>query len=75
MWGSIAVAIAELGKLGNKVMDWFSPGMVEKKQKAKLDELEREKKNILSQPPTDKAARRLAKIQKTIDELRSKLHT
>ena len=75
MIGAIATAVAELAKIGNKVMEWFSPGVVEKKWKAKLDELEREKKKILAQPATEKGSKRLVKIQGKIDELRSKLHT
>jgi len=75
MVGAIATAVAELAKIGNKVMEWFSPGIVEKKHKAKLDMLEKEKAAILSQPATTRNSKRLAKIIKEISELRSKLHT
>ena len=75
MVGAIATAVAELAKIGNKVMEWFSPGIVEKKHKAKLDMLEKEKYSLLSQPATVQNSKRLSKIMKKISELRSKLHT
>jgi hypothetical protein len=71
-WG---VAVAEVAKLFNKVMEWFSPGQIEKKNKATLDRLEKDKAEILSQPPSASRARKLAKIIQQIDDLRSKLHT
>ena len=75
MIGAIATAVAELAKISNKIMDWFSPGQRTKANKAELDRLEKRKGAILRQPATVKRSQELQRISKKITALQSKLHS